>query len=99
MLLAHFPCSQLKHALTSDYGAGEPPFNATLCKSLLSVDAWNSTSITYWSHSWWDSEHDNKQAGEEQEGGEMKKDGEGLYLKGKNREVGLEPLGEGELEG
>lgn len=32
-------------------------FNETRCKELLAVDRWQSTAITYWSHSWDDKGH------------------------------------------
>jgi hypothetical protein len=32
-------------------------FNETRCKELLAVDRWESTAITYWSHSWDDKGH------------------------------------------
>ena len=31
---------------------GQTGFNATRCKEVLTVEAWGSWSVTYWSHSW-----------------------------------------------
>jgi inositol phosphorylceramide mannosyltransferase catalytic subunit len=36
----------------------KPTFNATRCKDLVAVDHWPSYTITYWSHTWTESSHD-----------------------------------------
>ncbi|KAL9105086.1 MAG: hypothetical protein Q9163_000004 [Psora crenata] len=61
---------------------GQVEFDATRCKEVLSVQAWGSWSVTYWSHSWDASGAQHLEALEEE--GQGKEEDAGEAMAGKN---------------